>query len=143
MPHPVTHLSTKSPYRDAEELLVERGVAVDHVTVYRCVQRFTPLFAAACPLRHAAGDRWFVDETCVKVAGRCRQLLDRSVASRSTVDRARRPCQPRSAHRAAGGVGLSGADAMAHDLPMWHPAAIPAYYPPGTTSLIVPSVVGG
>jgi transposase-like protein len=30
-------------YRDVEELLVERGVEVDHVTVYRRVQRFTPL----------------------------------------------------------------------------------------------------
>jgi transposase, IS6 family len=29
-------------YRDVEELLAERGVEVDHVTVYRWVQRFTP-----------------------------------------------------------------------------------------------------
>jgi hypothetical protein len=28
-------------YRDVEELLAERGVTVDHVTVYRWVQRFT------------------------------------------------------------------------------------------------------
>ena len=56
-------------YRDVEELLAERGVEVDHVTVYRWVQRFTPLFAdAARPLRHATGNRWFVDETYVKVA---------------------------------------------------------------------------
>jgi transposase-like protein len=62
-------------YRDVEELLGERGVQVDHVTVYRWVQRFTPLFAdAARPLRHATGDRWFVDETYVKVAGRWRYL---------------------------------------------------------------------
>jgi transposase-like protein len=33
-------------YRDVEELLTERGVEVDHVTVYRWVQRFTPLLAA-------------------------------------------------------------------------------------------------
>jgi transposase-like protein len=45
-------------YRDVEELLAERGIDVDHVTVYGWVQRFTPLFAdAARPLRHAAGDR--------------------------------------------------------------------------------------
>jgi transposase-like protein len=62
-------------YRDVEELLAERGIDVDHVTVYRWLQRFTPLFAdAARPLRHAAGDRWFVDETYVKVAGRWRYL---------------------------------------------------------------------
>src|SRR5947199_9163754 len=58
-------------YRDVEELLAERGIAVDHVTVYRWVQRFTPLLIdAARPYRHAPGDRWFVDETYAKVAGR-------------------------------------------------------------------------
>jgi transposase, IS6 family len=58
-------------YRDVEELLAERGVQVDHVTIYRWVQRFTPLLIdAARPCRHATGDRWFVDETYVKIAGR-------------------------------------------------------------------------
>jgi IS6 family transposase len=34
------------------------------------VQRFTPLLIdAARPCRHSVGDRWFVDETYVKVAG--------------------------------------------------------------------------
>ena len=62
-------------YRDVEELLAERGVEVDHVTIYRWVQRFTPLLIdAARPCRHAAGDRWFVDETYVKVAGRWRYV---------------------------------------------------------------------
>ena len=57
-------------YRDLEELLAERGIEVDHVTLYRWVQRFTPLLIdAARPTRHLAGDRWFVDETYVKVAG--------------------------------------------------------------------------
>jgi transposase-like protein len=57
-------------YRDVEELLAERGIEVDHVTIYRWVQRFTPLLIdAARPCRHAVGDRWFVDETYVKVAG--------------------------------------------------------------------------
>jgi transposase-like protein len=62
-------------YRDVEELLAERGVEVDHVTVYRWVLRFTPLLAdAARPCRHAVGQRWFVDETYVKVAGRWRYV---------------------------------------------------------------------
>jgi transposase-like protein len=57
-------------YRDVEELLAERGVTVDHVTIYRWVQHFTPEFIeAARPCRHAPGNRWFVDETYVKVAG--------------------------------------------------------------------------
>jgi IS6 family transposase len=58
-------------YRDVEELLAERGIRVDHVTVYRWVQRFTAEFIeAARPCRRLPGDRWFVDETYVKVAGR-------------------------------------------------------------------------
>jgi transposase-like protein len=62
-------------YRDVEELLAERGLDVDHVTIYRWVQRFTPLLAdAARPCRHAVGDRWQVDETYVKVAGRWRYV---------------------------------------------------------------------
>ena len=57
-------------YRDVEELLAERGVDVDHVTIYRWVQRFTPLLIeSARPCRHSVGDRWFVDETYVRVAG--------------------------------------------------------------------------
>jgi transposase, IS6 family len=51
--------------------LAERGIEVDHVTVYRWVQTFTAEFIeAAGPARHASGNRWFVDETYVKVAGR-------------------------------------------------------------------------
>jgi len=62
-------------YCDVEELLAERGIEVDHVSVYRWVLRFTPLLAeAARPCRHRVGDRWFVDETYVKVAGQWRYV---------------------------------------------------------------------
>jgi transposase-like protein len=62
-------------HRDVEELLAERGVEVDHVTVFRWVQRFAPLLAeAARPCRHAVGDRWQLDETYVKVAGQWRYV---------------------------------------------------------------------
>src|SRR6202049_4819034 len=88
-------------YRDVEELLAERGIEVDHVTVYRWVQRFTPqLTEAARPCRHAVGDRWFVDETYVKVAGRGRyvyraidqygQIIDVHVSARRDTRAARR-----------------------------------------------------
>src|SRR3954453_12420205 len=57
-------------HRDVEELLIERGVEVDHVTVFRWMQRFTPLLADAARFwRHAPGDRWVTDETCVKISG--------------------------------------------------------------------------
>jgi IS6 family transposase len=81
-------------YRDIEELLVERGVEVDHVTVYRWVQRFTPLLADAARFaRHAPGGRWYVDETYVKVNGVWRK------AAKLRISVARQPgrgsaCQP-------------------------------------------------
>jgi IS6 family transposase len=88
-------------YRDVEELLAERGIEVDHVTVFRWVQRFTLLLAdAARPCRHAVGDRWYVDETYVKVAGRWRyvyravdqhgQIIDVYVSPRRDTRAARR-----------------------------------------------------
>jgi transposase-like protein len=88
-------------YRDLEEILAERGIEVDHVTLYRWVQRFTPLLAdAARPCRHAVGNRWFVDETYVKVAGRWRyvyravdehrQIIDVYVSARRDTHAARR-----------------------------------------------------
>ncbi len=63
-------------YRDVEELLAERGIEVDHVTVYRWVQRFAPEFAeAAQARRHVVGDCWHVDETYLKVAGTWRYVF--------------------------------------------------------------------
>jgi transposase, IS6 family len=65
------YLRSGLSYRDVEELLAERGITVDHVTVYRWVQRFTPEFIeAARPGRHVPGNRWFVEETYLRVAGR-------------------------------------------------------------------------
>jgi len=88
-------------YRDIEELLVERGVEVDHVSMFRWVQRFTPLLAdAARVARHAPGDRWFVDETYLKVNGLWRyvyravdqhgQVIDVLVSARRDAEVARR-----------------------------------------------------
>jgi transposase-like protein len=88
-------------YRDVEELLAERGIEVDHVTVYRWVQTFTPLLADAARFaRHSPGDRWFVDETYVKVGGVWRyvyravdqygQVIDVLVSVRRDADAARR-----------------------------------------------------
>jgi hypothetical protein len=69
-------------YRDLEELLAERGIEVDHVSVFRWAQRFTPLLAdAARPCRHVVGDAG----TCTKpdVVDACcergqEQLIDHS-----------------------------------------------------------------
>jgi transposase, IS6 family len=63
-------------YRDVEELLAERGIEVDHVSIYRWVQRFAPEFVEAARARqHVIGDRWHVDETYVKVGETWRYLF--------------------------------------------------------------------
>jgi IS6 family transposase len=95
------YLRYRLSYRGLEELLAERGIEVDHVTLYRFVQRFTPLLIdAARPVRHMAGDRWFVDETYVTVAGVWRyvyravdqhgQVIDVYVSPRRDTGSARR-----------------------------------------------------
>jgi transposase-like protein len=62
-----------------EELLGERGIEVDHVTIYRWVQTVTPEFVdTARPARHLSGDRWWVEKTYIKIAGRWTSL-DRAV----------------------------------------------------------------
>jgi hypothetical protein len=77
-------------YRDVEELLAERGIDVDHVTMYRWVQTFTPEFIdAARPSRHASGDRWFVDETNVKGRRPLDLLVPRCRSARSGHRRSR------------------------------------------------------
>lgn len=46
-----------------------------HVTLFRWVQRFTPLLLdVAQPCRHSFGGHWFVDETYVKVSGSWRYI---------------------------------------------------------------------
>jgi hypothetical protein len=86
-------------YRDLEELLAERGIEVDHTSIYRWVARFTPLFIeAARPCRHVPDNRWQVDETYVKSTGlgtTCTALSTSSARSststRASVRTGRRP----------------------------------------------------
>src|SRR5687768_16806835 len=57
-------------YRDLERMLADRGVAVDHTTLYRWVQRFAPELERRLRrhLRPCRGP-WHVDETYIRVAG--------------------------------------------------------------------------
>jgi hypothetical protein len=83
-------------YRDIEELLAERGVQVDHVSVFRWVQRFTPLLAGAARWsRHAIGSRWHADETPVTAVATASTATTSVPLSRCTVisGLARRLCR--------------------------------------------------
>jgi IS6 family transposase len=55
-------------YRDVEELMRERGVVVDHTTVFRWVQRYAPELDKRCrPYLRATNDSYRVDETYIKI----------------------------------------------------------------------------
>ena len=62
-------------YRDLERMLADRGVQVDHVSLYRWVQRFAPELEKRVRrhLRPCRGP-WHVDETYVRVGGAWRYL---------------------------------------------------------------------
>ena len=49
-------------------MMTERGVAVDHSTIYRWVQHFAPEMEKR--LRRPQSRSWRIDETCVKVRGK-------------------------------------------------------------------------
>lgn len=114
----------------------QRGIDVDHVTLYRWVQRFTPeLIDAALPRRHTAGDRWFVDETYVKVNGLWRyvyravdqhgQVIDVFVSRRRDIASARRFFTTSLlAYRAPVEVITDRAAALANEIEDLIPAAL-------------------
>ena len=55
-------------YRNLEEMMRERGLQVDHTTIYRWVQHYAPeLDKRSRPQLKACNDSWRVDETYIKV----------------------------------------------------------------------------
>ena len=63
-------------YRELEEMLEERGVVVDHTTIYRWTQRYAPEIEKRLRWywRRPRSTSWRVDETYVKVRGRWAHL---------------------------------------------------------------------
>jgi transposase, IS6 family len=55
-------------YRDIEELMLERGLHIDHTTIFRWVQAYAPELEKRCrPHLKACTDSWKVDEAYMKV----------------------------------------------------------------------------
>lgn len=58
-------------YRDLEEIMAERGIAVDHATLNRWVVKYSPLIACVAHRRKSKGSRsWRMDETYIRVKGK-------------------------------------------------------------------------
>ena len=74
-------------YRDVEELLAERGLLVDHVTVWRWVQRYAPEIQRRLrPRLRPTNDSWRVDETYIRVKGKWVYLYRAVDSSGATID---------------------------------------------------------
>jgi transposase, IS6 family len=74
-------------YRDVEELLAERGLHADHVTVWRWVQRYAPEMERRLRSRlRPTNDSWRVDETYIRVRGRWVNLYRAVDSTGVTVD---------------------------------------------------------
>src|ERR1700757_3979073 len=74
-------------YRDVEELLAERGLRADHVTVWRWVQRYAPEMERRLRSRlNSTNDSWRVDETYIRVKGKWRYLYRAVDSSGATLD---------------------------------------------------------
>src|SRR2546425_8710991 len=74
-------------YRDLEEMMAERGLSVDHVTIWRWVQRYAPVLNQRIrrELRHP-NRSWRVDETYVRVAGNWGYLYRAVDSAGETID---------------------------------------------------------
>jgi putative transposase len=73
--------------RNLEEMMAERGIAVDHSTVHRWAIKLLPVLEKALRrCKRAVGKSWRMDETYVKVRGEWRYLYRAVDKDGNTVD---------------------------------------------------------
>ena len=62
--------------RDLEELMAERGLSVDHTSVWRWTQTYGPeVYRRLCGAVRRKSSTWHMDETFVRIAGRWMYLF--------------------------------------------------------------------
>jgi putative transposase len=62
-------------FREAEELMLERGIAVSYETIRRRCAKFGQTYAGALRRRQPqSGDKWHLDEVFIKINGRLQYL---------------------------------------------------------------------
>jgi len=82
------YLAYPLSYRNLEEMMAERGVEVDHSSIYRWVQKFSPKLEAAFrqSKKRPVGMSWRIDETYIKIKGQWRYLYRAVDKEGQTVD---------------------------------------------------------
>ena len=74
-------------YRDLKEMMAERGLKIDHTTIYRWVQSYAPELEKRCkPHLKPTNDSWRVDETYIKVKGEWKYLYRAVDSAGSTLE---------------------------------------------------------
>ena len=74
-------------FRNLEEMMAERNLSVDHVTIWRWVQRYSPELNRRCrPELRKTNRSWRCDETYVRVAGKWTYLYRAVDSAGATID---------------------------------------------------------
>jgi transposase-like protein len=74
-------------FRQLEEIMSERNLNVDHVTIWRWVQRYAPELNRRCrPALRNTNQSWRVDETYCRVAGKWTYLYRAVDSAGDTID---------------------------------------------------------
>jgi transposase, IS6 family len=73
-------------YRDLEEVMAERGFRVDHSTIARWVLHYAPLPEELIRPEMRRPNRWRVDQTYIRVAGRWTYLYRAIDSDGNTID---------------------------------------------------------
>ena len=74
-------------YRNLEEIMMERGLSVDHTTIYRWVMIYAPQIEKRTR-KHlkSANDSWRVDQTYIKIKGKWKYLYRAVDSNGNTLD---------------------------------------------------------
>jgi transposase-like protein len=81
------YLAYNLSLRNLEEMMVERGISVDHATIGRWVVRYSPeLLERFNRRKRSVGRKWHVDETYIKVRGRWMYLYRAIDSNGATVE---------------------------------------------------------
>src|SRR5437764_13614989 len=68
--------------RQLQEIMAERNLSVDHVTIWRWVQRYAPELKRRCrPELRKTNGSWRCDETYIRVSGKRTYLYRADVSS--------------------------------------------------------------
>jgi transposase-like protein len=97
-------------YRDLEQMMGERGVSVDHSTIYRWVQKYAPEIEKRLrwQWRRPQSTSWRVDETYVKVRGKWTYLYRALDKLGNTIDFYLSPTRNAKAAKRFLGKALNG-----------------------------------